>query len=68
MFDANIASDLKRIISNPFFIQQESQHGRAKGKSPRQISSRKTDCIHDLQTHFQVAGAHDAVLDLTDSV
>ena len=44
MLDAKIASTLKRIISNQFIRR------RITSSSTRQISSRKTDRLHDLRT------------------
>ena len=48
MLDAKIASALEQDHLESV-LQEESQPGRTKRSNTRQISSRKTDCSHDLR-------------------
>ena len=49
IIDAKIASALEQDHLKSV-LQKESQPGRTKRSNTRQISSRKTDCSHDLRT------------------
>ena len=48
MFDAKIASALKKIITNSYFKKGVSLEEQ-KVADARPISSRKTDCFYDLR-------------------
>ena len=49
MFDAKIASVLKKIIMNPYFKKKKVHLEEQKSPNGRPISPWKTDCVHDLR-------------------
>ena len=66
LLDEKIASLLKRITSNPFFQRRVSLEDQKAQTQDRCLRGRQI--LYIIYEHFQVTGAHDAVLDLTDLV
>ena len=64
MFDAKIASALKKIISNPYSKKRVSLEEQKAQKQNRFLQRRLI--VHMIYEYFRVTCAHEAVLDYTD--
>ena len=62
--DAKIACALKKIIPNPYFKRRVRLEEQKAQTQDRFLRDRQV--AHMIYEHFQVTGAHEAVLDLAD--